>query len=201
MANTTASDTAQALLNRVERVPGWEAVLYSELREDRVRELREQRGLSKEKRRTKLHLSEPPKWFQSVLTSVALLAADTEPHFVTGQNADGASILYIFTRDTIVTLDVGNDADEPSTTVTAHPRSGLRSVQVESDESITSRDQDYWPGEVRVLGHYDDGRAITLTRHDADNREPDDLVAFLPNLLSDLGQQDVAQGERNKGKA
>jgi len=191
MASTTASDTTQALLARVEHVPGWEALLYANLRDERVRELREQRGLSKEKRRTKLHLSEPPEWFRSALTSIALLAADIEPQFVTGHNADGAGNLYIFTRDTIVTLNVGSGADEPSTTVTALPRSGLRSVQVESDESITSRGQYDWPGEVRVLADYGYGVTITLTRHGANDREPDDLVAFLPNLLSNLGRPEA----------
>ncbi|WP_285100921.1 hypothetical protein [Promicromonospora sp. MEB111] len=148
------------LLPRIRRCPGWDHIPADEL----------------------------PSWYLNSLSSVALLAQLADVEHVTGNLADDAGEVHLYTKHTVITLAVTElETDRPNAVVTAYPRSGLASIKVASVESITGGREGgyYWPGAVTAVARYADGRTVNFTRREG---VEDDAVAFLPTLLADLSR-------------
>ncbi|MFI2365390.1 tyrosine-type recombinase/integrase [Promicromonospora sp. NPDC019610] len=161
----TAHQYIRDLLPRIRRCPGWDGIPNGNL----------------------------PAWYLNALSSVALLAQQADVEHVTGNLADDAGEVHLYTKHTVVTLAVAAlDTDSPNATVTTYPLTGLASLEVASGELITGGQERgyYWPGEVTAVARYADGRTIILTRREGDM---DDLVVFLPALLADLPRKEYAE--------
>lgn len=174
----TAYEYIRTLLPRIRRCPGWD-----------------------------LRDRDTPGWYRRALSSVALLSQKAEIEHITGDLTDGRGELHIFTKHAVITLEVMTasavdretgqgtrrigaggfpvDSDNPTTTVTMYPRSGLRSIDLGGAESISGGPDHgyYWPGAITAVARYADDRTVTLTRREGSR---DDLATFLPELLADL---------------
>ena len=138
---------------------------------------------------------EPPRWLDEVWTPAILALAGEPIEYLDGdwKEDDGkiSFTLIIFTKGRLIIETASGPAryhiTEPATiTLQARSRRPLLTLDIEGGYSYPLEDMSRWPGPVSCTAVYDHG-SWAFPRPGADGTQYQELVAFLPSLLGDLG--------------
>lgn len=134
-----------------------------------------------------------PAWYRRAVSAVMLLVGEDVPEYVTAALDPASARLLAFTRERVVVAECAPAERETSVRAAVWARGALVSLEATSTEPFRTEG---WPGRVRVVATYADGTRWLLPLDDgADAVASDQVVAFLPSLLADLGRA-VRAGDR-----